>query len=73
MLTKKHHKAIAEIVRQNVVDPADKIRVVNAFVKYLVGQNSNFNEKKFKDAAFGLIKDWSHRREVKNVYSGRQG
>ena len=50
MLSKKHYKAIAEILELNCRDKEDKVVLVERFSDYFKKDNPLFNESKFYQA-----------------------
>ena len=59
MMTKKHFKAIAEILKQARITPEDKINgrkgdfnlLTHNFALYFLNENENFNMEKFLKAS----------------------
>jgi hypothetical protein len=50
-MTRKHFQAIAEAIRQNVADAAQRKALAEALLPALRASNDRFNTQKFLDAA----------------------
>ena len=64
-ITKKHFKAVAEIINNHVFNYSveddvflndNKRKLVNSFIKYFKTQNKNFDSIKFYNACFNIDK-----------------
>ena len=49
-LTKKHFKAIAEIIRYTCDNESQRRNLAEKFSNYFKTENPNFNEQKFREA-----------------------
>lgn len=52
-MSRKHFIAIAQAIRENIHDKAQRQAVANALLPALIASNPNFNTSRFFDAAVG--------------------
>ncbi len=52
-MSRKHFIAIAQAIRENIHDKAQRHAVASALLPALIASNSNFNTSRFLDAAVG--------------------
>jgi hypothetical protein len=52
-MTRKHFKALADAIRQNVIDTAQRKALAEALLPALRASNDRFNTQKFLEAATG--------------------
>ncbi len=52
-MTRKHFKAIAEAIRQNITSKEERDAFARALLPALKASNPNFNQYRFMDAAVG--------------------
>ncbi len=52
-MSRKHFIAIAQAIRENIHDKAQREAIAHALLPALKGSNPNFNASRFLDAAVG--------------------